>query len=84
MPSDEAGPRTPQDALRTWVVLCGAWPPPGTGHVTGAGVAYDDARDVVVAAAVVLVPATLDVVAENPFTGVRSARPTSSSPSSVG
>lgn len=39
-------------------------PPPGTGRVTGVDVAYDDARDRVAAAAVVLDAGTLDVVAE--------------------
>jgi deoxyribonuclease V len=53
-----------QDELRGRVVLDETGPPPGTGHVTGVDVAYDDERDVVAAAAVVLDAATLDVVAE--------------------
>lgn len=63
-PVDEAEARAVQDALRARVVLDEPGPPPGTGHVTGVDVAYDDERDVVVAAAVVLDGATLDVVAE--------------------
>lgn len=59
---DEA--RAVQDELRARVVLDEPGPPPGTGHVTGVDVAYDDERDVVAAAAVVLDAATLDVVAE--------------------
>jgi deoxyribonuclease V len=53
-----------QDELRRRVVLDEPGPPPGTGHVTGVDVAYDDERDVVAAAAVVLDAGTLDVVAE--------------------
>ncbi|GDY61412.1 endonuclease V [Streptomyces avermitilis] len=53
-----------QDELRGRVILDEPGPPPGTGRVTGVDVAYDDERDVVVAAAVVLDAATLDVVAE--------------------
>lgn len=64
MPADEAEARAVQDALRPRVVLDEPGPPPGTGRVTGVDVAYDDERDVVVAAAVVLDEATLDVVAE--------------------
>ncbi|MCX5202912.1 endonuclease V [Streptomyces sp. NBC_00237] len=63
-PPDEATARAVQDALRTRVVLDEAGPRPGTGHVTGVDVAYDDDRDVVVAAAVVLDAATLAVVEE--------------------
>ncbi|THA67153.1 endonuclease V [Streptomyces sp. A0958] len=64
MPADAAGARAIQDALRTRVVLDEPGPPPGTGRVTGVDVAYDDERDVVAAAAVVLDAATLEVVAE--------------------
>ncbi|WP_405542210.1 endonuclease V [Streptomyces phaeochromogenes] len=53
-----------QDELRGRVVLDEPGPPPGTGRATGVDVAYDDERDVVVAAAVVLDASTLDVVAE--------------------
>ncbi|MGW8065554.1 endonuclease V [Streptomyces ziwulingensis] len=56
--------RAVQDGLRARVVLDEPGPPPGTGRVTGVDVAYDDARDVVAAAAVVLDAATLAVVAE--------------------
>ncbi|GGZ23047.1 endonuclease V [Streptomyces nitrosporeus] len=62
MPADEAEARALQDVLRERVVLDESGPPPGTGHVTGVDVAYDEERDVVVAAAVVLDAATLDVV----------------------
>ncbi len=63
-PGTEEEARAVQDALRARVVLDEPGPPPGTGHVTGVDVAYDDERDVVAAAAVVLDAATLDVVAE--------------------
>ncbi|MFC9842043.1 endonuclease V [Streptomyces sp. NPDC060223] len=63
-PATEEQARAAQDELRGRVVLGEAGPPPGTGRVTGVDVAYDDERDVVVAAAVVLDAATLDVVAE--------------------
>ncbi|MFI1721679.1 endonuclease V [Streptomyces sp. NPDC020489] len=63
-PADEQQARALQDELRTKVVLDEPGPPPGTGHLTGVDVAYDDERDVVAAAAVVLDAATLDVVAE--------------------
>ncbi|MFG3102438.1 endonuclease V [Streptomyces sp. NPDC048182] len=63
-PATEAEARAVQDALRTRVVLDEPGPPPGTGRVTGVDVAYDDERDVVAAAAVVLDAATLAVVAE--------------------
>jgi deoxyribonuclease V len=53
-----------QDELRTRVVLDEPGPPVGTGRVTGVDVAYDDDRDVVAAAAVVLDAATLAVVEE--------------------
>ncbi|MYZ34939.1 MULTISPECIES: endonuclease V [unclassified Streptomyces] len=63
-PQDEAEARAVQDELRGRVVLDEAGPPAGTGLVTGVDVAYDDVRDVVAAAAVVLDAATLAVVDE--------------------
>ncbi|MFD9194382.1 endonuclease V [Streptomyces phaeochromogenes] len=63
-PATEDQARAVQDELRGRVVLDEPGPPPGTGRVTGVDVAYDDERDVVVAAAVVLDASTLDVVAE--------------------
>ncbi|MFE3603175.1 endonuclease V [Streptomyces sp. NPDC059142] len=63
-PADEAEARAVQDELRGRVVLDEAGPPPGTGLVTGVDVAYDDERDIVAAAAVVLDAATLAVVDE--------------------
>lgn len=68
-PVNEPEARAVQDALRTRVVLDETGPPPGTGRVTGVDVAYDDERDLVAAAAVVLDPATLDVVAESTAVG---------------
>ncbi|WNI21138.1 endonuclease V [Streptomyces sp. ITFR-16] len=64
MPADAAEARALQDTLRDRVILDEPGPPPGTGRVTGVDVAYDDERDVVVAAAVTLDAATLDVLAE--------------------
>jgi deoxyribonuclease V len=63
-PATDDQARAVQDELRGKVVLDETGPPPGTGHVTGVDVAYDDERDVVAAAAFVLDAATLDVVAE--------------------
>jgi len=63
-PTTEERARAVQDELRPLVVLDEPGPPPGTGHVTGVDVAYDDERDLVVAAAVVLDAATREVVAE--------------------
>jgi deoxyribonuclease V len=63
-PTTEAQARAIQDELRTRVVLDEPGPEPGTGHVTGVDVAYDDERDLVAAAAVVLDAATLEVVEE--------------------
>lgn len=63
-PTDEAAARAVQDELRSRVVLDEPGPPPGTGLVTGVDVAYDDERDLVAAAAVVLDAATLTVVEE--------------------
>jgi deoxyribonuclease V len=63
-PATEEEARAVQDALRGAVILDEPGPPPGTGRVTGVDVAYDDARNVVAAAAVVLDAATLETVAE--------------------
>ncbi|MGV9943629.1 endonuclease V [Streptomyces sp. NPDC003401] len=63
-PTTEEEARAVQDELRVRVVLGEAGPPPGTGRVTGVDVAYDDERDLVAAAAVVLDAVSLDVVAE--------------------
>jgi deoxyribonuclease V len=63
-PADEAEAYAIQDALRRNLVLDETGPPPGRGHVTGVDVAYDDERDLVAAAAVVLDAATLTVVEE--------------------
>ncbi|KUM78086.1 endonuclease V [Streptomyces curacoi] len=63
-PATEDEARAVQDELRERVVLDEPGPPPGAGHVTGVDVAYDDERDVVAAAAVVLDAATLEAVAE--------------------
>ncbi|MEU3614746.1 endonuclease V [Streptomyces sp. NPDC006872] len=63
-PATEEEARAVQDELRTRAVLDEPGPPPGTGWVTGVDVAYDDERDVVAAAAVVLDAASLEVVAE--------------------
>ncbi|AVZ76474.1 endonuclease V [Streptomyces lunaelactis] len=63
-PADEPAALAVQDELRTRVVLDEPGPPPATGLVTGVDVAYDDERDVVAAAAVVLDAATLTVVEE--------------------
>lgn len=68
-PIDEAAARAVQDELRTRVVLDESGPLPGTGHVTGVDVAYDDDLDLVVAAAVVLDAGTLAVVEEVTATG---------------
>ncbi|MFD5073561.1 endonuclease V [Streptomyces sp. NPDC058371] len=63
-PATEEQARAVQDELRGRVVRGEPGPLPGTGRVTGVDVAYDDERDLVVAAAVVLDAATFDVVAE--------------------
>ncbi|WP_455360236.1 endonuclease V [Streptomyces sp. SYSU K21746] len=63
-PADEAEARAMQDALRARVILDEPGPRPGTGTVTGVDVAYDDARDVVAAGAVVLDARSLAVVEE--------------------
>ncbi|MGW3519092.1 endonuclease V [Streptomyces hydrogenans] len=63
-PADEAAALAVQHALRGRLVLDEDGPPVGEGHVTGLDVAYDDARDLVAAAAVVLDAGTLEVVEE--------------------
>ncbi len=63
-PADETAALAVQDELRARVVLDEPGPPPGSGLVTGVDVAYDDERDLVAAAAVVLDAATLTVVEE--------------------
>ncbi|MEU3663233.1 endonuclease V [Streptomyces sp. NPDC032940] len=68
-PATEERARAVQDELRARVVLDEPGPPPGSGRVTGVDVAYDDERDVVAAAAVVLDAATLAVVAESTAVG---------------
>lgn len=64
MPADEAEAKAIQDELRDRVVLAETGPPPGEGLIAGVDVAYDDERDLVAAAAVVLDAATLKVVEE--------------------
>ncbi|MFJ5780073.1 endonuclease V [Streptomyces sp. NPDC093094] len=68
-PATEEQARAVQDELRARVVLDEPGPPPGAGHVTGVDVAYDDERDLVAAAAVVLDAGSLDVVAETTAVG---------------
>ncbi|OKK22452.1 endonuclease V [Streptomyces sp. CB00455] len=63
-PADEAEARAIQDELRHHLVTTEPGPAAGRGLVTGVDVAYDDARDLVAAAAVVLDAATLEVVEE--------------------
>ncbi|MEV6762711.1 endonuclease V [Streptomyces sp. NPDC051105] len=63
-PATEEAALAVQDELRGRVVLDEPGPAPGVGHVTGVDVAYDDERDLVAAAAVVLDAATLEPVAE--------------------
>lgn len=64
-PSDEAAARAVQDRLRGHVVLDEPGPEPDfEGTVAGVDVAYDDERDVVAAAAVLLDARTLRVVEE--------------------
>lgn len=68
-PADEAEARAIQDELSHHVVLTELGPLPGLGLVAGVDVAYDDARDLVAAAAVVLDAATLEVVEETTAVG---------------
>ncbi|MGW0119370.1 endonuclease V [Streptomyces sp. NPDC003327] len=63
-PADESAAREIQRELRGRLVLDETGPAVGEGHVTGLDVAYDDERDLVAAAAVVLDARTLDVVEE--------------------
>lgn len=63
-PADEAEAKAIQDQLRGRVVRDETGPPPGRGLIAGVDVAYDDERDLVAAAAVVLDAATLRVVEE--------------------
>ncbi|MEU8774401.1 endonuclease V [Streptomyces sp. NPDC048606] len=68
-PADETEARAIQDRLRESLVLDEPGPPPGRGLVAGVDVAYDDDRDLVAAAVVVLDAATLEVVAESTAVG---------------
>ncbi|MFI0924589.1 endonuclease V [Streptomyces sp. NPDC021012] len=63
-PADESAARAVQQELRGRLVHDEEGPAVGEGHVTGLDVAYDDERDLVAAAAVVLDARTLDVVEE--------------------
>ncbi|MFI8519739.1 endonuclease V [Streptomyces sp. NPDC085481] len=63
-PADEASALVVQEELRGRLVVDEEGPGPGEVHVTGVDVAYDDERDLVAAAAVVLDGRTLEVVAE--------------------
>ncbi|WP_055601044.1 endonuclease V [Streptomyces aureus] len=63
-PVDEAAARAVQQELCGRLVRDEEGPAVGVGHVTGLDVAYDDERDLVAAAAVVLDARTLEVVEE--------------------
>ncbi|MEU9852772.1 endonuclease V [Streptomyces sp. NPDC047974] len=63
-PAEEAAALDVQRALRGRLVLDEDGPAVGEGHVTGLDVAYDDERDLVAAAAVVLDAGSLEVVEE--------------------
>ncbi|MFE5712596.1 endonuclease V [Streptomyces sp. NPDC056501] len=63
-PADEDAARDVQRELRGRIVLDEPGPAVGVGHVTGLDVAYDDERDLVAAAAVVLDARNLAVVEE--------------------
>ncbi|MFD3724276.1 endonuclease V [Streptomyces sp. NPDC058671] len=63
-PADETAARAVQQELRGRLVRDEEGPAAGEGHVTGLDVAYDDERDLVAAAAVVLDARTLEVVEE--------------------
>ncbi|MFE3019570.1 endonuclease V [Streptomyces sp. NPDC059256] len=64
-PADESTALAVQDALRDRLVLDEPGPEPGTGHVTGVDVAYDDDLDLVAAAAVVLDARTHTVIEQS-------------------
>ncbi|MFJ8660679.1 endonuclease V [Streptomyces sp. NPDC093795] len=68
-PADETAARAVQQELRGRLVREEEGPAIGEGHVTGLDVAYDDERDLVAAAAVVLDARTLEVVAETTAVG---------------
>ncbi|MEU6975302.1 endonuclease V [Streptomyces sp. NPDC046371] len=68
-PVDEGAARAVQEELRGRLVTADEGPAPGTGNVTGLDVAYDDERDLVAAAAVVLDGRTLEVVEETTAVG---------------
>jgi deoxyribonuclease V len=68
-PTDAVEALAVQEALRAEVILDEWGPPPGEGLVTGVDVAYDDARNLVVAAAVALDATTLAVVEETTVVG---------------
>jgi len=61
-PADESAALAAQEELRGRLVLGEEGPGVGEGNVTGVDVAYDDERDLVAAAAVVLDGRTLEVV----------------------
>ncbi|MFI8402905.1 endonuclease V [Streptomyces sp. NPDC085463] len=63
-PADETAALAVQRELRGRLVRDEEGPPVGEGHVTGLDVAYDDERDLVAAAAVVLDARALEVVEE--------------------
>ncbi|MFF4172920.1 endonuclease V [Streptomyces sp. NPDC001744] len=63
-PADETTALAVQRELRERLVRDETGPEAGEGHVTGLDVAYDDERDLVAAAAVVLDARTLEVVEE--------------------
>ncbi|MFJ9811850.1 endonuclease V [Streptomyces sp. NPDC101158] len=63
-PGDEGAALAVQEELRGRLVLGDEGPGVGEGRATGVDVAYDDERDLVAAAAVVLDGRTLDVVEE--------------------
>ncbi|MGW9436239.1 endonuclease V [Streptomyces sp. NPDC055607] len=63
-PADETAALAVQRELRDRLVRDEEGPAVGEGHVTGLDVAYDDERDLVAAAAVVLDARTLEVVEE--------------------
>ncbi|MEV0452638.1 endonuclease V [Streptomyces sp. NPDC050600] len=68
-PADEEAARAVQQELRGRLVTADEGPGPGTGNITGLDVAYDDERDLVAAAAVVLDGRTLEVVEETTAVG---------------